>query len=127
MLHPVMGPVPVTRLESPRGDTVPPGVHLHEVTRVPAGVGQGFPHAEDYYPQSAQRAGQTGKTDVRVCVNPSGRLTEAPTVARSSGFPSLDRGALQLARDGSGHYRPAMQDGHPVSSCFVLGVRFSLH
>jgi len=36
------------------------------------------------------------------CVDEKGRLTAAPTVARSSGTASLDEGALKLAKAGSG-------------------------
>ncbi|HYM29333.1 MAG TPA: hypothetical protein VET66_14380 [Steroidobacteraceae bacterium] len=38
----------------------------------------------------------------------------------------LDGGALALARAGSGHYRPATEDGRPVSACFPFRIRFEM-
>lgn len=98
----------------------------HQVTWIPASVGKDFPRAADYYPSSARSRGETGKAVVRACVDTAGRLTEIPAIARSSGFASLDDAALHLAKDGSGHYRPAMEDGHPLTSCFLLTVQFNL-
>ena len=51
---------------------------------------------------------------MHVCVGPNGKLTEAPTIAQSSGSPRLDEGALKLATAGSGHYQPATEDGKPI-------------
>jgi TonB family protein len=96
------------------------------VQRVPGAPGNGFPNAAAYYPADARRRGQTGNPVVRACVDESGRLTEAPVIERSSGIERLDEAALHLAKDGSGHYRPAMEDGHPVFSCFAFGVQFNL-
>jgi TonB family protein len=96
------------------------------VQRVPGGPGQGFPDAAKYYPDAARRRGQTGEPVVRACVDESGRLTEAPVIERSSDIERLDEAALSLAKDGSGHYRPATEDGRPVFSCFTFTVHFVL-
>ena len=106
--------------ETRRPPAAPPAV----VT--PGGPGAGFPNTDDFYPVAARRLGQTGTTIVRVCVDPRGRLAGEPAVARSSGNPRLDEGALNLARAGSGHYRPSTQDGAAVDSCYAFRIRFRL-
>ena len=107
-----------------------PDIHaggaMAEVSRVRGGVGAGFPSAEVFYPASAKRLGEQGVAAVRVCVDGSGRLTEMPTVSQSAGSPRLDEGAIRLAQAGSGHYRPATENGRAVSSCFAIRVRFTL-
>lgn len=94
------------------------------VTR--GGPGAGFPDTEDYYPPAARRLGESGSAAVRVCVDPDGRLTAAPTIVRSSGLARIDQGALRLAKAGSGHYRPTMENGQPVSACYPFLIRFRL-
>jgi periplasmic protein TonB len=96
------------------------------VLRVPGGPAAGFPNTEDYYPAAAKRLGETGIAAVRVCVNGNGRLGAEPTIAQPSGSARLDEAALRLAKAGSGHYRPTIEDGRPVSSCFPFRIRFEL-
>jgi TonB family protein len=98
----------------------------HIVSRVLGGPGAGFPETSDFYPAPEIRAGNEGVSTVSVCVDPKGRLTSAPTIYKSSGFPRLDEGALKLARAGSGHYRANTEDGQPVNSCYPFGIRFQL-
>lgn len=97
------------------------------VTRVEGGPGKGFPTTADYYPAASARIAETGATNVQVCVDPRGRLTGDPMIARSSGSRRLDDAALILARAGSGHYRPSTEDGTPVSSCYAYRIRFELN
>lgn len=99
----------------------PEPVHL-----VAGGPGAGFPNTGDYYPPAAIRLNESGTTVVRVCVDPLGRLTANPTIFQSSGTASIDQGALNLARAGSGHYRPSLENGQPVSACYAFRVRFQL-
>jgi TonB family protein len=89
-------------------------------------AGKGFPNSGEYYPPSAIRLGETGTAIVRVCVNSKGYLTGTPAIQTSSGSPRLDEGALKLARAGSGHYRPTMENGQPVDSCFPLPINYQL-
>jgi periplasmic protein TonB len=96
------------------------------VRRVVGGPGAGFPDTEDYYPPPARRLGEAGAAAIRVCVDPNGRLTADPEIVQSSGIAQLDGGALRLAKAGSGHYRPTMENGQPVSSCYAFRVRFRL-
>lgn len=104
----------------------PPSTPVHSVTRVLGGPGKAFPNTNDFYPSRAIRNGEKGVVTVNACVDDKGRLTAAPTVAKTSGSASLDDGALQLAKAGSGHYRPTTEDGRPVSSCYEFMVRYQL-
>jgi len=102
------------------------GGSVADVKRVSGGPGAGFPNAEEFYPAAAKRLGEQGVAAVRVCVDGNGRLTELPTVAQSAGSARLDEGALRLALAGSGHYRPATENGRAVNSCFAFRVRFQI-
>jgi periplasmic protein TonB len=104
----------------------PPSTPPHLVSRVLGGPGKAFPNTDDFYPFDARRRGKKGVATVRTCVDDKGRLTAAPTLARTSGIASLDEGALKLAKAGSGHYRATTEDGHPVSSCYEFLIRFEL-
>jgi TonB family protein len=90
-----------------------------------ASPGKGFPKAEDYYPSASRRLGEEGMPVVKVCLDPDGKLTEPPTIDKTSGFPSLDAAAIRLATDANGHYNPATSDGKPVAACTNLGIRFT--
>jgi TonB family protein len=103
-------------------DTPPPP----KVDRVPGGPGKGFPDTADYYPDASRRLGEKGVASVRVCVDAAGRLTSDPALAQSSGSGRLDGSALRLAKAGSGHYRPTLEDGRAVSSCFPFRIRFEI-
>lgn len=83
-----------------------------------------FPNTEDYYPPSAKRLGQEGSPVVRVCVGPDGRLTEAPSIAQSSGTAALDEGAVKVAK--AGRYIAGSEDGKPVAECLSFKVTFQL-
>ena len=96
------------------------------VNRVPGGPGVGFPNAHDFYPPGAIRRGEQGIATVNACVDSHGRLTSNPTILQSTGSTRLDEGALTLAIAGSGHYRPATENGTPVNSCYAFHIRFDL-
>lgn len=84
-----------------------------------------LPNTEDYYPSASQRLGEEGTSTMKVCVDPSGKLAGAPSVAQTSGKPRLDEGAVNLAK--AGRYAPAMSEGKPVEGCFEFRVKFQLH
>jgi periplasmic protein TonB len=104
----------------------PPPPPPKAVNRVSPKPGKGFPSTEDYYPPASKRLGEEGSVNVRACVGPNGKLTEEPTVAQTSGSARLDDGALKLAKAGSGHYQPGMEDGQAVNQCFVFRIKFEL-
>jgi periplasmic protein TonB len=95
-------------------------------SRTPPGPGKGFPNTEDYYPGASRRLEEQGIVVLNVCVDQSGKLTQEPTVDKSSGSPRLDEGGLKLAKAGSGHYKPGTEDGKPISGCGKFGIRFQL-
>src|ERR1700761_1636632 len=75
----------------------PPPAPVRQAVRVGPRPGKGFPNTEDYYPAAAKRLGEEGTVTVHVCVDPKGKLSEDPTVAKTSGNARLDDGALKLA------------------------------
>jgi protein TonB len=91
------------------------------------GLGKGFPNVDDYYPDSSRRLGEEGLTVVDICVGADGKLTEAPKVGKSSGHERLDQAAVKVAQVGSGRFKPATEDGKPVTKCTQLPIRFKLH
>jgi protein TonB len=95
---------------------------------VKTAIGQqkGFPNSEDYYPPASKRLEEQGLVVAQVCVGPDGKLTEAPTLATSSGSPRLDEGGIKLLTAASGKYKPATEDGKPIAACTKMGVRFQM-
>jgi periplasmic protein TonB len=97
-----------------------------EVRRTAVNFGRGFPNSEDFYPDASRRLEEQGVVTVHACVGADGRLSEEPTVMRSSGSARLDAGAIRLAKAGSGKYVPATEDGRAVSGCINYNVKFQL-
>ena len=91
------------------------------------GLGKGFPNVDDYYPDASRRLGEEGLTVVDICVGPDGKLTEPPKVGKSSGHERLDQAAVKVASVGSGRFKPATEEGKPISKCTQLPIRFKLH
>lgn len=118
-----LAPQPPTHTLQP---TLAPPPPTYAVNRVQGGPGSGFPNPDDYYPSLAQHMEEQGAVTVRVCVDARGRLTGEPITEQSSGSARLDAGALRLAKAGAGHYRPTLEDGRPVDSCYAFRVRFQL-
>ena len=94
--------------------------------RTGLGVGRNFPNSEDYYPEASKRLEEQGTVVVHVCVGPDGKLTEEPTIAKSSGSNRLDGGALKLAKAASGKYIAATEDGKGIVACATLPIKFQL-
>jgi TonB family protein len=117
------------QVETPPATSTTPALArtpVHVVQHVAGGPGAGFPETADFYPSLSIHLGETGLSTVRVCVDPTGRLTSAPTLVKGSGSARLDEGAIKLARAGSGKYTATTEDGQPVSSCYAFGIRFQL-
>lgn len=89
--------------------------------------GNDFPLAQTFYPAEAKRLGERGSVNVHVCIDPKGRLTEAPTVDHSSGSTRLDEAAIKLAEAGSGYYEPAIINGRAAESCTEFRVGFEIN
>ena len=91
------------------------------------GLGKGFPNVDDYYPDASRRLGEEGLTVVDICVGPDGKLTEPPKVGKTSGHERLDQAAVKVASVGSGRFKPATEEGKPITKCTQLPIRFKLH
>jgi TonB family protein len=72
-------------------------------------------------PPAALRA-PAGGTEVRVCADETGKLTQDPVITRSSGDSGLDEAALAIARSGAPYYRPA--GAAAVTGCAQLAIKF---
>src|ERR1700692_3477943 len=98
----------------------PPPQHTANVTR--PSPGKNFPNTADYYPAASMRLGEEGSATVHACVSPNGKLSEEPTIAKTSGSARLDEGAIKLAK--AGHYNPGTEDGKPVTACTTFSIKF---
>ena len=70
------------------------------------------------YPQDAVDAKQEGRVAVLVIIGEEGNVASA-TIARSSGFQSLDQASLAMANS-RWHFTAAMRDGNPMKSASYL-------
>jgi protein TonB len=75
------------------------------------------------YPRISRRRGEEGIVILSVEVLASGRTGNIGTV-RSSGYPRLDKAAVDAARDTS--FTPAQQGGRAVDSTTELSFTFRL-
>jgi periplasmic protein TonB len=110
------------RVEQPK----PAPVARAAVAATAVGLGKGFPNVDDYYPDASRRLGEEGLTVVDVCVGPDGKLTEPPKVGKTSGHERLDQAAVKVATLGSGRFKPATEEGKPITKCTQLPIRFKL-
>jgi len=76
------------------------------------------------YPQSARWEREEGTVVLRVLINAAG-LPEKITIARSSGYTSLNRAAEKAVQ----HWRfvPGTRDGKPITMQVDVPIRFSLN
>ena len=81
------------------------------------------PHTSAFYPAESIRLGETGRTEMMICVSERGQVSSV-RIAHSSGFPRLDRAAINMAYDY--RFTPAMQHGSPVAICLRYGIRFDI-
>jgi TonB family protein len=85
----------------------------HSADQSPPPTAASTPAAAVAVDDPRPRAAQAGdaRVDVRVCVDRSGRLTQPPTVVRSSGDAQFDAAAESIAQSASGSYHPASSSG----------------
>ena len=108
-------------------EKAPAPVAKAAVAGTAVGLGKGFPNVDDYYPDASRRLGEEGLTLVGICVGPDGKLTEPAKVDKSSGHERLDQAAVKVAQVGSGRFKPATEEGKPITKCTQLPIRFKLH
>ncbi|HEY4115350.1 MAG TPA: energy transducer TonB [Rhizomicrobium sp.] len=88
----------------------------------PASVGR--PHeCQSKYPPLAVRLNHQGKVTLGMTIEADGSVTNVHVVT-PSGFDELDRGAVSCASDW--HYKPAMQQGHPIAVPWQATVQYKL-
>ena len=75
------------------------------------------------YPAESRRAGEQGKTDLRVLVDAQG-LPKVVEIHQSSGFPRLDQAAIDAIR--MWKYVPACRVDQPVEAWVIVPVIFRL-
>lgn len=75
------------------------------------------------YPPLSIELGEAGVVMLQVSVSVDGRASDVQ-LARSSGFPRLDRAALQAVRNW--RFRPAMRGNEPVAHTYDFSLKFDL-
>ena len=83
-----------------------------------------LPNSEEFYPPDMRRLNVQGATNLRVCVDAQGARVGEPTIEQSSGFPSLDLGAVNLAKHG--RFARSMLGDTPVGNCFRFRIAFKI-
>jgi protein TonB len=76
-----------------------------------------------YYPPISARLGEEGTVILGFTISAQGEVID-PVIVTSSGHDRLDAAALQVAK--CWHYRPAMQNGQPISVPWKALVKWSL-
>ena len=90
---------------------------------VPASADPGRANIPPRYPAEAARRGQQGEVVLSLVIGTDGSVLVAE-VARSSGFPALDRAAREAAS--KWHFRPAMRGGIPIPTTVPYTMVFQL-
>lgn len=120
---PVAMPRPVeTPVQRPVADTATP-TDRRGPALAPGSVPVPISKPAMKYPVEAQRNGETGKVVVRIEVGADGVPT-AVSIASRSGSRSLDRAAVQAAKQW--RFRPAQQNGRAVAAAVEVPIAFSL-
>jgi TonB family protein len=78
---------------------------------------------EDYYPAASKRRDEQGDIVVRAHIATNNCGTEFAVVV-SSGYPELDRAALEVAEANT--YRAGSENGEPIEGYLTFKVRFTL-
>ena len=81
---PEVGP-PTSAITARVAESKPAPVAKAAVAGTAIELGKGFPNVDDYYPDASRRLGEEGLTVVHICVEPDGKLTEPPKIAKTSG------------------------------------------
>jgi protein TonB len=75
------------------------------------------------YPISSRENGEQGAVMLYACITDHGKVDRVD-LAQSSGYPALDRSALNTIRHWS--FRPAQESGKSIPMCYRLPIRFLL-
>ena len=89
----------------------------------PPSVDPGIRNAPPNYPADSRRRGEEGVVRLSLRIGIDGQVTAAE-VATTSGYPALDRAALEAAQ--RWRFRPASRGGLPVAATLTTAVHFRL-
>jgi periplasmic protein TonB len=78
---------------------------------------------DEFYPPSAKRRGEEGTIVVQLHVLESGKVDQVE-VKTSSGFPSLDEGAVGYVK--TWQLLPGTRDGKPIATWWSIKVTFKI-
>ena len=81
------------------------------------------PRGVDRYPNASIKKKESGTVVMKICVSTAGKV-ESVELARSSGFPRLDRVAMGIASEYQ--FQPAKLRGHPVAACSQFFIVFKV-
>lgn len=118
---PIASPVEVARVVALPLAAATPGPALPVSPPTPLAGGAG--NAAPKYPMEARRRKQQGTVRLRVVVSIEGRVRDI-SVARSSGFDSLDEAAL--AAVARWRFTPAVRAGEPIEGVGYVPIPFRL-
>lgn len=125
-------PVPTQPFEAP-AQALPasPPAQAATAESVPPLLAPTAPYPADYlsnpkppYPPLSRRMREEGTVRLNVLVNPDGSVARLE-LAQSSGFPRLDRSALETVQS-HWKFEPARQGSNPVAAWVVVPIKFSL-
>jgi protein TonB len=122
---PAVVPVDTGRVAAPPQPVAPPATATPAQPAVaPAEASLAYRSAPLRYPHAALQRHMQGTVLLRVLVDETGKPIDVQ-VARSSGYPLLDRSAREQVLAGW-RFSPAMVDGHAVQAWARVPVSFAL-
>lgn len=81
------------------------------------------PDADAFYPSFSKRSGEEGSVNVRILIDESGSVAEA-TIINSSGFPRLDRAAMEISQ--RYRFKPVIKNGQTIKVFTAFKINFNL-
>jgi protein TonB len=89
----------------------------------PIGIGRKHECVSNHYPEASIRLQEEGTTTLNVTIDANGDV-QNPSIKTSSGHDRLDQAAIQCV--GGWRYKPATQNGQPVSMNGTLTIVWKL-
>src|SRR3954469_21801654 len=113
----------VTTTITPPPPVAPPKAAQPPPVTAPASIGKAHECGSRYYPPLATRLNHEGVTTIGLTIQADGTVTNVHWT-ESSGHDELDQAAIPCASNW--HYKPAMQNGQPVSVPWTTKVVWKL-
>ena len=82
---------------------------------------------DQFYPRGSKRREEEGSPVVEACVDAKGNLVKEPVLAETSGFPELDRAAIEVSK--ANRYAAGSDERGRVmpESCVRFKVKFTIN